>query len=168
MFHCQGYGFNANRNDTVTNAVLVDFTRKFDPYTFNEITKNILGKEVAEHEELSEQNMEKLCNGVLDEIFKWEGSVSEFIVDVINGHERERGLKSLLLTHEGDYVVFYPTLFVAEDDRYTRVPSREALKNVIAEYFPGVNIEYGEVWEGNDADDPVYEFRGDNTDTKEK
>lgn len=162
MFHCQGYGFNANLNNVITNTVLVDFVRKYEPYVFSEMTENILGRRVARRDSLSEQDMEKLCSGVLDEIFKWEGSVPEFIVDVINGHEQEKGLKSLLLTHEGDYVVFYPTLFVAEDDRYTRVPSREALKSVIAEYLPGVDIEYGEVWEGNDADDPVYEFRGDN------
>lgn len=162
MFHCQGYGFNANSNNAITNAVLVDFIRKYDPYMFGEMTETILGRNVAVRESLSEQDMEKLRSGVLDEIFKWEGSVPEFIVDVINGHEQEKGLKSLLLTHEGDYVVFYPTLFVAEDDRHTRVPSREALKSVIEEYFPDVSIEYGEVWEGNDADDPVYEFRGDN------
>lgn len=162
MFHCQGYGFNANSNNAITNAVLVDFIRKYDPYMFGEMAETILGRNVAVRKSLSEQDMEKLRSGVLDEIFKWEGSVPEFIVDVINGHEQEKGLKSLLLTHEGDYVVFYPTLFVAEDDRYTRVPSREALKSVIAEYIPGVDIEYGEVWEGNDADDPVYEFRVDN------
>ena len=151
-----GYGFHVN---DITNEELLLFIEKFNYYTFQHLTNEILEKNVNKIEDLSEEELETIYGNLIDYLENFYTDKADYISSAINAHQIETGkmIKNNLTTCYDSFVVFDSITFLEDaQERCNVIKSRNDFIELIQNYFPNADIEFGCLYEGSDWLDPNY------------
>ena len=140
-----GYGFDTNE---ITNKDWLELFQEYDKERQNLLKKETKGLNKEETNEAVSEFIENLPNGKAD-----------YLARIINREEHIKAGTDYIVSAYGDYLVFDSCRFAYDSLRTKYIKSQEDYYKLIKKYIDIREIHFGNLYEGTDFYDPVFELR---------
>ena len=148
-----GYGFSTKniKNETWLALVKTYDRDKFERYLSNQY-RQIHGKE----QNISADDHTVETENATDFILDMCGSLCEYLEQTINREESAKAGTDYIVSSYDDYLIFDSARFADDSPRTKYIQTQEDFITMIGQYVPLEPITFGNLYEGNEWQDPIY------------
>lgn len=142
-----GYGFNTN---DIPDEEWLPLVEKYDKKFFEEHLRDTYEKEPADID-----TEDKIADAI-DFIEENSMGRCEYLRDIINHEEKDKAGTDYIVTCYDNFLVFDSIRFADDSKRTEYIRNAGDFVAMISRYINTKNIAFGNLYDGNDWQDPAY------------
>lgn len=141
-----GYGFNT---DAIEGRDWLALVEKYDNEKFDNYLKSHFGDNITETDKIE---------SAIRFAEQRDDFRSSYLCDIINSEESKKAGTDYIVSGYDNFLVFDSVRFADDSKRTEYIRNADDFIAMIGRYVPTGNLTFGNLYEGTDWNDPVYEL----------